>query len=239
MRSGSIKQHVLRLFLFALLGFLLCTRSPALSMTIVSTGEQMIASGTIGANDCASMRQRIIGNDYLRTVILRNSHGGDIGEMDCLSALISDHHLNTAVSGFCESACAVVFLAGVERRFTDDYPGTSTWVGLQSFYDTQGKILTDRVERLENWIDQQTGRRVDASLAYFWTHIDDPDNMVYIFEKSPIRPESGADIAYCIRKNSTTSRCTLITGTSGLSNHILTAADLIHSSDMFGEIAPK
>ena len=100
----------------------LAVSTPLIGMTLSEMGDQLILTGPVVAGDAGKVRRALAGNPAIRTVILRNSLGGDVPTGYEIGDLMREKGLRTAVSGYCYSSCSRMFLGGKERVFTDDYP---------------------------------------------------------------------------------------------------------------------
>jgi hypothetical protein len=91
--------------------------APAMTMRVA--GDQAILSGRLEPSDEAQFSQLLQANPSISTVVPWNSPGGSSVANAGLTAMIQDRKLNTAVAGNCISACAMVFLSGTQRYFSD------------------------------------------------------------------------------------------------------------------------
>lgn len=104
------------------------------AMTMEVRGDQLIASGRIVPDDGDRFRKLVDANPNVKTVVLWNSPGGSARANDAIAEAIESLGLNTVVTGFCVSACAMVFLAGKDRSFGDLEPIASTSLGFHASY---------------------------------------------------------------------------------------------------------
>src|SRR5215467_7860380 len=88
--------------------------------------------------DVANVRKTPRYNLDIRTIVLRDSPGGDVGAGCAVGDIARDKDLRTAVSGHCYSSCSRMCLGGKERFYRDDYPLAWTHVGLHGHYYTDG-----------------------------------------------------------------------------------------------------
>ena len=92
-------------------------------------GDQVIITSKLERDDHYRFTEFMENNKDIKTVILRNFPGGLYFEMDFIGDYIFENKLNTAVSGYCYSACAVIFLHGKKRQFTRDFSEQITNIG--------------------------------------------------------------------------------------------------------------
>ncbi len=75
----------------------------------------IVLSGPLVSGDEGTLADMLKQNPSVTTLVLYDSPGGDGLVMQHMSAIIRGRKLATAVAGNCASACAMVFLSGVER----------------------------------------------------------------------------------------------------------------------------
>ena len=169
-----------------LLGVLFCSRLST-AMTIKEVGDQLILSGAIVDGDTAKVRQALAKSTSIRTVVVRNSPGGYVPTAYEIANLMREKRLRTAVSGYCNSGCSRIFLGGVDRRFTDDYPLSLTNVGFHGHYYTSGpqngQLNKQSVNSfgLKDWIIKHSDGKADPDLVERWINIPVNIGMIHFF----------------------------------------------------------
>lgn len=171
-----IRRFQISVFAVACFGaFAFATSSPAMNIKLV--GDQLILSGPVERGDDATVERELAEKPAIRTVILRNSPGGDVRTAYAISNRIRAKGLRTAVSGYCYSGCARMFLGGVERLFTDDYPPHMTRIGFHGHYYADGPLkghlhrqLVEKAD-LKNWIIEHSDGKADPDLVERWITI--------------------------------------------------------------------
>ena len=169
-----------------LLGVLFCSRLST-AMTIKEVGDQLILSGAIVDGDTAKVRQALAKSTSIRTVVVRNSPGGYVPTAYEIANLMREKRLRTAVSGYCNSGCSRIFLGGVDRRFTDDYPLSMTNVGFHGHYYTSGpqngQLNKQSVNSfgLKDWIIKHSDGKADPDLVERWINIPVNIGMIHFF----------------------------------------------------------
>jgi hypothetical protein len=179
------RQHRIALVVLVLGSLAFSTRSAA--MTLKEVGDQLILSGPVVDGDASKVRQSLANNPAIRTVILRNSPGGDVPTGYEIGDLMREKGLRTAVSGYCYSSCSRMFLGGKGRVFTDDYPLSLTNVGFHGHYYTTGprngqlnKQLVDS-RGLKDWIIRHSDGKADPDLVERWINIPVNIGMIHFF----------------------------------------------------------
>jgi hypothetical protein len=179
------KQYHIAMVVLVLGSLAFSTRSTA--MTLREVGDQLILSGPVVDGDASKVRQALANNPAIRTVILRNSPGGDVPTGYEIGNLMREKGLRTAVSGYCYSSCSRMFLGGKDRMFTDDYPLLLTHVGFHGHYFVEGpgrgKLDVQLVVRrgLKKWIIQHSDGRADPDLVERWINIPVNIGMIHFF----------------------------------------------------------
>jgi hypothetical protein len=173
------------MILLALGGLVFSTVSNA--MTLTEFGDQLILSGPVVAGDTKKVRDALAGNANIRTVILRNSRGGDVPTGYEVGDLMRAKGFRTAVSGYCYSSCSRMLLGGKERVFTDDYPLLQTHVGFHGHYFTTGPKNGQLHEQLvhsrglKEWIIRHSDGKADPDLVERWINIPVGAGLIHFF----------------------------------------------------------
>jgi len=146
--------------------------APAMTMRVVD--DEVILSGPVVASDGDQFKTILNDNPSIKLVLFWNSPGGLTAANRAISAMIIEHKLNTAIGGYCISACSEMFLAGVERNFTDVEPLASTSIGFHGNYAPNGTLDPEpRLQRLKADVLTRTGGKADPALVDRWVHFAD------------------------------------------------------------------
>ena len=186
-----------------LLGGLVCSKLST-AMTIKEVGDQLILSGPIVDGDAAKVRQALAKSTSIRTVVVRNSPGGYVPTAYEIANLMREKGLRTAVSGYCNSGCSRIFLGGVDRRFTDDYPLSLTNVGFHGHYYTSGpqngQLNKQSVNSfgLKDWIIKHSDGKADPDLVERWINIPVNIGMIHFYHPQ-LAQEKKAATFFCER----------------------------------------
>jgi hypothetical protein len=238
-----------------MIGFVLAclassTTSPA--MTLKEVGDQLIINASVLDGDADKVKKALARNPTIRTVILRNSPGGDVPTGYAIGDLMREKSLQTAVSGHCYSSCSRMFLGGKQRAFTNDYPLSLTHVGFHGHYYTSGtrkgqlNIQEVRREGLKDWIIQHSDGKADPDLVERWINIPVNIGMIHFFHPQ-LAQERNAATFLCERgpmPGSGVLMCEPI-AKNALELGIATSLEMIKSNDQadvrgsFSKIPPK
>ncbi|MDW8312955.1 MAG: hypothetical protein RMK02_09485 [Burkholderiales bacterium] len=126
-------------------------------MTLARHGDTLILSGTIERRDLDRVQAEFAKPPTITTVVLRNSMGGNSWTGYRLGEFFRERGVRTLVSGHCVSACSRLFLGGLTRHFTDDYPASLTWVGFHGHYE---------FDRLDPRASEKYDRRVERDASH-------------------------------------------------------------------------
>jgi hypothetical protein len=155
----------------------------SLAMDVRTVGDQLILSGPVVGDEVPKVEQALNGAPAIRTIILRNSPGGDVSTGFRLGDLFRARSLRTAVSGYCFSSCSRMFLGGASRFFTDDYPPEFTHVGFHGHYRASGALDAEAVKAsgLEAWIIAHSDGMADPDLVRRWISIPRNVGMIHFY----------------------------------------------------------
>ncbi len=144
----------------------------AQAMTLARHGDTLILSGVIERRDLDRVQAEFGRPPALTTIVLRNSMGGNSWTGYRLGELFRERGVRTLVSGHCVSACSRLFLGGLTRQFTDDYPASLTWVGFHGHYEFD-RLDPKASEKYDQagWTRRFTGGRVNETLLRRWLAI--------------------------------------------------------------------
>lgn len=200
------------------------------AMSLSVKQDTLILSGEIERRDLDRIKAALAQNE-IRTVVLRNSMGGNSWTGYRLGELFREKRLTTVVSGHCVSACSRLFLGGSTRLFSDDFPASLTYVGFHGHYDF-GELNAAAVERnnLVAWTIKFTDGKVDRKLVERWAAIPTRNGDVRFYPRAD--PAAGVPRAVLCRGNESVKpyACEAI-NTDALAQGIVTSAARYRSPD--------
>lgn len=212
----------------AALALLLLAGGDATAMSMEVAGDQIILSGEVARGDYNKFLTLINQNTSVKTVILRDSPGGDSRTGYDIGTMIRARGLNTAVSGFCRSSCSRMFLGGVERQFADDQPVGKRHVGFHGNYETGGGLNLSALATLRKYIIDFSDGKADVELVNRWTTIPER-GFIYFFDSSRLNRRDEASVFLCTGSETRGSRyeeCEKI-GKSGYDLGVFTSSKLV------------
>jgi hypothetical protein len=157
-------------------------------------------------------------------VLLHESPGGDLWNGYQIGTRIRDAGLPTAVSGKCESACGLIFLAGAERSFSDGRPIAQTMVGLHGAHSIETKQpLPELGPRMAYVIKTMTARKYPADLLERTVYPRNAEDMVYAFHPGRYPVEAaGRGVVECQKQPEANFKCRMLDGLDALGIGIIT-----------------
>ena len=170
MSTPQMARYLCSAVVVTAIGMICADTVSAMDLKLVS--NQLILSGPVVSGDFGKVQNVITSSPAVDTIILRNSIGGDIPTGYDLGELFRAKGLRTAVSGYCYSSCSRMFLGGMTRYFTDDFPPEYTHVGFHGHYD-DCHLISKTVEHLglKNWIIKYSDGKADPALVERWINI--------------------------------------------------------------------
>lgn len=212
----------------------LCLVSPfgkADAMTMHADGDQAILTGRLVPSDGDELTALLQAHPSITTVVLWNSPGGSAAANAALTELIQTRKLNTAVAGYCVSACAMVFLSGSERYFSDGESLDATSLGFHGSYVDGTLARESRLKFLEQLVETETSGKADPALVERWLHFADQHETVRFKYPGASGTPTSATVFDCHGPGPNRgdySSCTPILGPNALSMGIVTSARIMH-----------
>ena len=220
--------------------FLVLLSTQALAMDIKPVGDQLIMSGRINGGELARLRDVLAeyGESRIHTVILRDSPGGDHWESLRVGEFIRDRGWRTAVSGTCSSGCALMFMGGVARHFTDDKPESQTRVSFHGSYSPVDTLRAraggrnwEDTSRSVGWIKERSDGKLSEALL---DRIAMMEKHEFLRFTDPSRtPKAGMpSVFHCVQpEKSLPRKCDPVEGTDSYREGIITSKVLLRSND--------
>jgi hypothetical protein len=197
-------------------------------MEFRQAGDTLVMSGPVDAGDLVRLRNHLA-EHRVGLVLLHDSPGGDLWNGYQLGNRIRDEGLPTAVSGKCESACALIFLAGTQRSFSDGRPAALTMVGLHGAHATDTKRpLPELSPRMAYMIRSMTAWKYPADLLQRTVYPRNAEDMVYAFHPGRYPADAkGRGIVECLKQPDAGFACSMLEGLDALGIGIITTPDVL------------
>jgi hypothetical protein len=193
---------MLRLFACAAIACLAWSQGGAAEITIA--GNQVLLTGRITEDEYHHFRRALERNPTpVDTVILRGSPGGIVAAAESIMTVIWNRGMTTAISGPCSSSCALIFLGGKRRQFTDEQPVGHTYLMYHGCYTTDGygggTVRWNHVcsRQIEKTIREYTDNRLNEDLLRRWINV--PNNLggVFFFDSNRLKRSDRISAFFC------------------------------------------
>jgi ATP-dependent protease ClpP protease subunit len=147
-------------FMLILLLLILAIPRTSMAMDVRIDGSQIVLTGPVDGLDYDRFVKVL--NPSVHRVVFTNSPGGDLDATYNVSEEIRLRKLSTVVKGYCRSACALMFLGGVERRLAD----SKSYVAFHGGYGSNmGTPSTRPYGRIARLLAEMTGGKLSDELA--------------------------------------------------------------------------
>lgn len=207
---------------------LLLAAAGAPAMEFHRVGSTLVMSGPVVGDDLARLRDHLA-DGQVKLVLLHESPGGDLWNGYQVGNRIREEGLPTAVSGRCESACGLIFLAGTERSFTDGRPVHVTMVGLHGAHTVDTKQpLTSLSPRMAWVIRSLTDGKYPADLLQRTVYPRDAEDIVYAFHPGRYRADGPfRGVVECLKQPDASFKCTMLEGLDAVGIGVITNPELL------------
>jgi hypothetical protein len=207
----------------------------AAAMDVRVVEDQLILSGPVVDGDQARIERAFKAHPGISTVILRNSPGGHPWTGFRVGEMFRKKGLTTAVSGYCYSSCSRMYLGGVRRIFTDDFPPEATSIGFHGHYKKDGTLDEPLMKKtgLRNWIIRFLDGKADEALVDRWVNIPTSRGLIHFFNPGTVKEAGGASAFFCSGDEPAASSpfgCEPI-GRNAVDLGVATSTDVIQSRD--------
>ena len=151
---------------------------------------------------------------------------------------IRDRGWKTAVSGYCFSGCAIVFLGGVERHFTDDKPYLQTQLAFHAAYNSfaasgarQDSANNAASFTARQWTKKHSGGKLSHAMLDRFEKLEKTE-FVHFFDSRRV-PRAGLPTAFVCShaEPDPKKKCRPLAGADVYREGIATFAELIRSND--------
>jgi rhodanese-related sulfurtransferase len=154
-------NRVFKAFAFCL-SLWLCTNSHA--MTLERVGKDLFATGPTVDQDFLQFK-KAFAQGGIERLILVNGPGGDLWTGMQVARMVQDAKITTVASGYCMSACSLIFMAGQARAFGTGSLPRVTMIGIHGAHDRDSKrINPSLMPQMYAWYKQQMGDKFDAQI---------------------------------------------------------------------------
>ncbi|MFM1856915.1 MAG: hypothetical protein RLZ83_2224, partial [Pseudomonadota bacterium] len=173
----------------ALATALMLAGASAGAMTLERVDGDLFATGPVEPQDVEAFKSELASAD-LRRIVFVNSPGGQLRAALQIALMIRKKGLETLVSGYCHSACSLLFIAGRERRFATGHKPRNTQVGIHGASSrSTGELRLQAAPRMMALYKAQMGAKFrEDIIGRALTGITDTNGMLRIREIDRTRP---------------------------------------------------
>jgi PQQ-dependent catabolism-associated CXXCW motif protein len=137
---------------------------PLYAMTLERVGNDLYATGPTVGEDFLSFKEALA-HEGLERLILVNGSGGDLWTGMQVARMVQIANIKTVTSGFCMSACSLIFMAGQTRAFGTGHLPRTTMVGIHGASSKDTKtILAAAIPQMYALYKQQMGEKFEARI---------------------------------------------------------------------------
>jgi rhodanese-related sulfurtransferase len=209
----------------------------ASAMTWQPVGDTLYATGPVVDTDFLAFKEAVATQPGLRTVALVNSPGGDLWTGLQIGRLITAQGLNTVSAGACMSACSILFMGGVERRYADTFKPGLTTIGFHGAHNRDTKKVDPQLQpQIFAFYKQRMGDRFHADIINQALYEMD-DAGAFLRVPDPARVPS-ARPSHCRSINTPRAQCTSHATTDAVMLGIATHRELVALPQLPASMAP-
>lgn len=132
------------------------------AMTLERVNNDLFATGPTVDQDFLQFKEAFAKGGIER-LILVNGQGGDLWTGMQVARMVQEAKIKTVASGYCMSACSLIFMAGQERSFGTGHLPRVTMLGIHGAHNTDTKqVNAEAMPQMYALYKQQMGEKFDA-----------------------------------------------------------------------------
>jgi len=134
------------------------------AMTLERVNNDLFATGPTVDRDFLQFKEAFAKGGIER-LILVNGQGGDLWTGMQVARMVQEAKIKTVASGYCMSACSLIFMAGQERSFGTGHLPRVTMLGIHGAHNTDTKqVNAEAMPQMYALYKQQMGEKFDAQV---------------------------------------------------------------------------
>lgn len=195
------------------------------AMTLERVNKDLYATGPTFEQDFLSFKEALAKGDIQR-LILVNGPGGDLWTGMQVARMVQSAKIKTVVSGYCMSACSLIFMAGQARAFGTGHLPRMTMIGIHGAHskNTQ-QVAHQAMPQMYAFYKQQMGDQFDAAVINQALYdIQDAAGFLRIRELQRTQ-EKDRTPWFCATGQTPFEKCQQHTGKNALSLGVVTQAE--------------
>jgi hypothetical protein len=203
------------------------TATAAAAMTLERVGGDLFATGPVEPDDVQAFKAELESGG-LRRIVFVNSPGGQLRAALQIALMIRKKGVETLVSGYCHSACSLLFIAGRERRFATGHKPRNTQVGIHGASSrATGELRLQAAPRMMALYKAQMGAKFrEDIIGRALTGITDHNGMLRVREIDRTRPGERVPW-FCPSSQTPFERCEKYTDVDALSLGVVTSPETV------------
>ena len=201
--------------------------APAQAMLLERVGNDLFATGAVVGSDFLAFKDAF-DKAGVRRVVLVNSPGGDLWAGMQVARMIQSSGATTLASGYCISACSLMFIAGKERFFASGNKPRNTMIGIHGAHDAATKQVNPvLMPQMYALYKSQMGDKFDAdAMNQALYKIEDAGGLLRAREMQ--RTKTAEQTAwFCPMRATPFDKCQQHPGKTALSLGIVTSAETL------------
>jgi hypothetical protein len=198
----------------------------AQAMTMIRQGDTMVMAGAVVHSDFQQFIDKLK-EGPLKRVILLGSRGGDSQAAFDISERIRRQQISTVVAGPCVSACALIFMGGVERQMMGGktLPGTRLGFHAPHYKETR-KVSDVGTLRVSAWLKEASDGKFSGELLARAMKINRAGDVLFFYYPDPATAAARASVWFCDEGIRTRTECERLPGVDAVQAGILTSIAL-------------
>lgn len=218
--------------------------APAAAMDVRVVEDHIIMTGRVDGSELPKLWEIAAADRHaksIRTVVLRDSEGGDLRASLEAGDFIRQQGWNTGVSGFCFSGCALMFLGGRQRGFTDDKPAIHTQLGFHGAYHVAsalaaqprfepGTLSAWHAAEARRWMKRATDGKISEAMLDRFEALASTD-FIHFMDANRLPRKGQVSIFVCPAVKPGGRKCEAISGTDVYREGIANTETVIRSND--------
>lgn len=134
------------------------------AMTLERVNNDLFATGPTVDRDFLQFKEALAKGGIQR-LILVNGPGGDLWTGMQVARMVQQAKIKTVVSGYCMSACSLIFMGGQERAFGSGHLPRVTMIGIHGAHSKDTKQVNPQaMPQMYALYKQQMGEKFDAQV---------------------------------------------------------------------------
>ncbi len=201
--------------------------APAQAMLLERVGSDLFATGAVVGSDFLAFKDAF-DKAGVKRVVLVNSPGGDLWTGMQVARMIQLSGATTLASGYCISACSIMFIAGKERFFASGNKPRNTMIGIHGAHNVATmQVNPMAMPQMYALYKSQMGDKFDADVMNQALYkIEDAGGLLRARELQRTKTAEQTPW-FCPLRATLLDKCQQHTGKTALSLGIVTSAETL------------